>query len=334
MPATLPNALTTHTFAPNRLDRLDGLNNATSHYARHDIVRFDALSTQACTMLDESPEAQPALGLMLRLTEQGISIEDLAALDDDVIEGFMNAFDENPRLGASLVDMLPARLARRSPSESVADVCRKLLGAANRRDLERSLSRSALPAPEVCRFGTAWKRYFCDWRTSIVEAWSDFLLLGSGIRASHVEATIPHPAATFADTCSRREPEARAARKTDLSAAAPSYRGRHAGNARHHCRRWRTGECKQRHPVANFTVSRMVIGDECHRRRAGNAGIPAAMCFRAPNVAGTFKHRFPDGRQECRPSGIAQTCLVESHPASQTDHTNLSRQSVGTHRHS
>ncbi|MCI3203916.1 hypothetical protein DBA20_02935 [Pandoraea capi] len=148
-------------------------------------------------MLDEPPEAQPALGLMLRLTEQGISIEDLAALDDDVIEGFMNVFDENPRLGACLVDMLPARLARRSPSESVVDVCRKLLGAATRRDLERSLSRSALPVPEVCRFGSAWKRYFCDWRASIVEAWKDFLLLGSGIRASHVEPTLVYPMAKF-----------------------------------------------------------------------------------------------------------------------------------------
>ncbi|VVE34503.1 hypothetical protein PCA20602_03834 [Pandoraea capi] len=78
MPATLPNALTTHTFAPNRLDSLDGLANATSHDTRYDIARFNSLSTRACAMLDEPPEAQPALGLMLRLTEQGIPVEDLS----------------------------------------------------------------------------------------------------------------------------------------------------------------------------------------------------------------------------------------------------------------
>ncbi|VVE06044.1 dermonecrotic toxin domain-containing protein [Pandoraea anhela] len=149
------------------------------------VARFDALSTAACTMFDEPPEAQTALGLLLRLAEYNVCVEDLAALNDDLIGRFADAFGDDPWRATYLVDRLPVALAAREPGTRVEAVCETLLDAAAGHDFEPAVACPAAPAPATSRFGGAWRRYFCDWRTSIVEAWRDFLLLGSGARASH-----------------------------------------------------------------------------------------------------------------------------------------------------
>ncbi|AKC69837.1 hypothetical protein MB84_10635 [Pandoraea oxalativorans] len=149
------------------------------------VTRFDGLATGARAILDESPEAQPALGFMLRLAEEGVCRADLAALTDGLLERFARSFDTRPWLTTYLLETLPGRLARRAPWESVEDVCHSLLGSSALRDLERSVARSEGSLPETCRYGSAWRRHFCQWRQWIVDAWQDFLLLGSGVRASH-----------------------------------------------------------------------------------------------------------------------------------------------------
>ncbi|VVE23199.1 dermonecrotic toxin domain-containing protein [Pandoraea commovens] len=149
------------------------------------VTHFDRLATIARTILDESPEAQPALGFMLRLAEEGVCPADLAALTDGLLDHLAYAFDTRPWLTTYLLDTLPGRLARRAPWESVEDVCHALLGASALRDLERSLARAKGSLPETCHYGGAWSRHFCRWRQSIVDACQDFLLLGSGVRASN-----------------------------------------------------------------------------------------------------------------------------------------------------
>ncbi|VVE82783.1 dermonecrotic toxin domain-containing protein [Pandoraea sputorum] len=151
------------------------------------VTQFDRLATGARTILDESPEVQPALGFMLRLAQESVCRADLAALTDGLLDRFAHAFDTRPWLTTHLLNTLPGRLARRAPWESVEDVCHSLLGASALRDLERSVARAESEGalPETCRYGSAWHRHFCQWRQSIVDAWQDFLLLGSGARASN-----------------------------------------------------------------------------------------------------------------------------------------------------
>ncbi|MCE4063075.1 hypothetical protein LXM60_23015 [Pandoraea sputorum] len=151
------------------------------------VTHFDRLATGARTILDESPEAQPALGFMLRLAQERVCRTDLAALTDGLLDRFAHAFDTRPWLTTHLLDTLPGRLARRAPWESVEDVCHSLLGASALRDLERSVARAKGEGalPETCRYGSAWHRHFCQWRQSIVDAWQDFLLLGSGVGAAN-----------------------------------------------------------------------------------------------------------------------------------------------------
>ncbi|VVE68092.1 Toxin Afp18 [Pandoraea anapnoica] len=158
---------------------------ADAAHALRSVTHFDRLATSARTILDESPEAQPALGFMLRLAEEGVCRADLAALNDGLLDRFAHAFDTHPWLTTHLLDTLPGRLARRAPWESVEDVCHSLLGSSALRDLERSMARAEGSLPETCRYGSAWRRHFCEWRQSIVDAWQDFLLLGSGVRASN-----------------------------------------------------------------------------------------------------------------------------------------------------
>lgn len=149
------------------------------------VAHFDSLATSARTILGESPEAQPALGFMLRLVEEGVCQADLAALNDGLLDRFAHAFDTHPWLTTHLLDTLPGRLARRAPWESVEDVCHSLLSSSALRDLERSIARAEGSLPETCRYGSAWRQHFCQWRQSILDAWQDFLLLGSGVRASN-----------------------------------------------------------------------------------------------------------------------------------------------------
>jgi len=149
------------------------------------VTHFDRLATGARTILNESPETQPALGLMLRLAEEGVCRADLVALNDGLLDRFAHAFDTHPWLTTHLLDTLPGRLAQRAPWESVEDVCHSLLSSSALRDLERSVTRAEGSLPETCRYGSAWGRHFCQWRRSIVDAWQDFLLLGSGARASN-----------------------------------------------------------------------------------------------------------------------------------------------------
>ncbi|WP_338299429.1 dermonecrotic toxin domain-containing protein [Pandoraea sputorum] len=164
------------------------------------VTHFDRLATGARTILDESPEAQPALGFMLRLAQEAVCRADLAALTDGLLDRFAHAFDTRPWLTTYLLDTLPGRLARRAPWESVEDVCHSLLGASALRDLERSVARSEGDGalPETCRYGSAWHRHFCQWRQSIVDAWQDFLLLGCGARApdDSVRMTLTSPPPT------------------------------------------------------------------------------------------------------------------------------------------
>ncbi len=164
------------------------------------VTHFDRLATSARTILDESPEAQPALGFMLRLAEEGVCRADLAALTDGLLDHLAYAFDTLPWLTTYLLDTLPGRLARRAPWESVEDVCHSLLGSSALRDLERSVARAEGSLPETCRYGSAWRRHFCQWRQSIVDTWQDFLLLGSGVRASNdfVRMTLTSPPPTKA----------------------------------------------------------------------------------------------------------------------------------------
>ncbi|WP_150577685.1 dermonecrotic toxin domain-containing protein [Pandoraea aquatica] len=135
-------------------------------------------------MLDESPESQAALGLMLRLTEQCIAPADLDALDDCLIEGFAERFETSPLEATYLVDTLPDALATRGQGLTVEDICRALLSPVGRQNFEASQARRVSPEPEASRFGGTWHRYFSVWRSFVVEAWQDFLMLGSGARAS------------------------------------------------------------------------------------------------------------------------------------------------------
>ncbi|WP_150722557.1 dermonecrotic toxin domain-containing protein [Pandoraea capi] len=143
------------------------------------ITRFDRLASGANAIVDGPPEAQPALGLMLRLAEVNVPQHDLAALNDTLIGEFADVFDEAPQLAIHLVNMLPEALARRTQRETVEDVCRRLLSRRSLRDLARSLTREHVPSAESARYGSAWHRYFCEWREWITGAWQDFLLLGS-----------------------------------------------------------------------------------------------------------------------------------------------------------
>ncbi|VVE06063.1 dermonecrotic toxin domain-containing protein [Pandoraea anhela] len=165
---------------PCRHNECDG---ATHDLAFLDVTRFDRLASGAQAIVDAPPEAQPALGLMLRLIEAHVTPHDLAALNDTIIERFAATFDDAPQVATCLVNMLPDALAQRAPSESVEDICRRLLSKRALRDLKRSLSREAAPTVESARYGSAWHRYFSEWRDWVVDKWQNFLLLGSKERS-------------------------------------------------------------------------------------------------------------------------------------------------------
>ncbi|ODP35249.1 hypothetical protein A9762_11220 [Pandoraea sp. ISTKB] len=148
-----------------------------------DVARFETLSTAACTMLGESPEASTAVGLLLRLAAHNVPVDDLAALNDDLIERIADTFGDDPSRATYLLDRLPGELAGRRPETPVAEVCEALLDEIVQPAPKPFEACETTSPPETPGFGRAWWRYFRDWRTSIVEAWRDFLLLGSGARA-------------------------------------------------------------------------------------------------------------------------------------------------------
>ncbi|AJP56686.1 hypothetical protein UC34_06185 [Pandoraea vervacti] len=141
---------------------------------------FGSIATHACALLDESPEAGPALGLMLALIETGVGGQDLESLDDTIIARFAERFDMEPKLAAPLLSLLPAALANRLPWQSVQEVCDRLLSESTSNDLRRSIGRLTDVALNSMGYGSAWGRYFCGWRPWLIEQWKAFLLLGSG----------------------------------------------------------------------------------------------------------------------------------------------------------
>lgn len=144
------------------------------------VERFDELADAACTALDASPEAAPALGLLLRLAEAGVPAQDLAALDDALLEQVAQLQDEHPDLVRFWLAGLPARLADRQPWQSVQDAFRASLSSQALRDLKRSVDRSAAESIQTADYGVSWRTYFSTWRTQIVELMSSAMLLGSG----------------------------------------------------------------------------------------------------------------------------------------------------------
>ncbi|MGC7406217.1 dermonecrotic toxin domain-containing protein [Pandoraea pneumonica] len=144
------------------------------------IERFDTLSDAACAALDEPPEAALALGLLLRLAEEGIPAHDLMALDEPVIEQVTQLHAEHPALVKFWLAGLPSRLANRKPWQSVQDVCHASLTRQALRDLERSIGRRDVDVSEGADYGTRWRSYFTHWRAQIVDTMRHLMLLGSG----------------------------------------------------------------------------------------------------------------------------------------------------------
>ncbi|VVE69527.1 Toxin Afp18 [Pandoraea captiosa] len=141
---------------------------------------FDSIATRACALVDESPEAGPALGLMLALIEMGIDGDDLVALDDTIIARFAGRFDTEPGPAASLLSLVPGALANRSPWQSVQEVCDGLLSESTWNRLRLSNGHRTEAPHDPTSYGSAWERYFCSWRPWLIQQWRAFLLLGSG----------------------------------------------------------------------------------------------------------------------------------------------------------
>ncbi|VVE34568.1 hypothetical protein PCA20602_03837 [Pandoraea capi] len=174
------NAAGTRTAATPRAGFDETSVETPAHRTVADVTGFQALSTSACTMLGESPEASTALGLLLRLAAHNVPVEDLAALNDNLIERIADTFGDDPSRATYLLDRLPGELAGRRPETPVAEVCEALLDEIVQPDPKSFEACETTSPPPTPGFGSAWWRYFRDWRTSIVKAWQTFLLLGSG----------------------------------------------------------------------------------------------------------------------------------------------------------
>ncbi|MFK0378851.1 dermonecrotic toxin domain-containing protein [Pandoraea sp. NPDC090278] len=130
--------------------------------------------------LDESPESAPALGLIFSLVNQRVSFDDLSALDDDIVYRFARLFDDQPVLGTYVLASLPAQIRHRLPWESVKAIAERALSEPSLRSLSRSLNRAGVEIPESARHGSAWGKYFTQWREQIIDWAHAFRWAGSG----------------------------------------------------------------------------------------------------------------------------------------------------------